>query len=61
MSPKIIENKVKCNACGEVLVSNNPNKSVTCSCGSTTINGGLYELIREGADYTEMTKYFLNE
>jgi len=58
---KIIENKVKCKSCGDIIVSTQNGRKVSCSCGSTIIDGGLFELIREGNDFDELTKYFLND
>ena len=58
---KIISNKVKYNACGQIIHSIYTEDTVVCSCGATRISGGALKLMREGNNYTEMSEYFLTE
>lgn len=58
---KIIRNAVKCNKCGQVIESVNPDITIKCSCGNVSIGGGCLQLIREGNDFTEMTEYYLSD
>lgn len=65
---KIVENKVQCNTCKGVLISESETIPVTCYCGNVTVLGGTVSLIRkgkkeiiEGIDYKEMSKFLLLE
>ncbi len=60
---KIIENKVKCLQCNDIIESTEIQELVTCSCGRITISGAFnilnrYEML-EGQDFTEMSKFYL--
>ncbi len=57
----ILKNSVKCNKCGDVVVSESVDNKVSCKCGNIKISGGKNYLLREGDDYSELTKYFLND
>lgn len=49
-------NKAKCLNCNDILVSKDPGKFETCSCGSLTIGGGNFFLDRRGTNnYKEMS------
>ena len=43
---KIIRNAIRCNQCGETIVSNNLHDFVTCICGTCSIDGGSNYLRR---------------
>lgn len=64
MEEKIIENKVQCKKCGDVVSSNDNNIS-SCKCGFIKITGGFKSLqrgsLKEGIDYIEMSKFYLAE
>ena len=45
---KITRNAVRCKRCGDVVESTTVNDLVTCSCGATSVDGGLEYLRREG-------------
>jgi len=49
-------NKAKCLLCGDILISKEPNKQETCSCGSLSISGGKYFLSRKGEKFREMSQ-----
>lgn len=56
---KIIENKIKCNRCGEIIESKTVHDFVSCSCGCCVVDGG-HNYIRRGwkyskKDYTELS------
>lgn len=40
MKRKIIENKVKCLLCGDIIESVDRHDYVTCSCGNVSVDGG---------------------
>jgi hypothetical protein len=58
---KILKNSVKCNLCGDIIVSEGVDHKVSCKCGNIRISGGNQYLIREGINYEELTQYMLNE
>lgn len=41
-----LTNRAQCKICKDILVSTDPNRKITCSCGSLVINGGLEHLVR---------------
>ncbi|MBR6222109.1 MAG: hypothetical protein IKQ71_01590 [Lachnospiraceae bacterium] len=51
----ITKNSIKCNKCGDVLISKQRNKVMKCSCGECTCDGGIYYLKHTG-DYTELSE-----
>lgn len=46
MRIKIFENKIKCNHCGDILISEHVHDFKTCSCGTVSIDGGKEYLKR---------------
>lgn len=56
----ILKNSVKCNKCGDIIISEG-NDKIFCRCKNVGISGGKNYLLREGNDYSEMTQYFLND
>ena len=61
MSDLIVKNSVKCNSCGEILVSSDPITVKKCKCGKTSISGGKQTLIREGSNFEELSTFLLIE
>lgn len=45
---KIIENKIKCLKCGDIIVSESVHDCKSCSCGACSVDGGKSYLIRSG-------------
>ena len=37
---KILKNAIKCNYCGDVIVSKHTHDFVTCKCGKVSVDGG---------------------
>lgn len=58
---KIIKNAIKCNYCGDIIISRNRHDYVTCSCKRCSVDGGNDYLKRDFAgstdDYTELSRY----
>ena len=54
---KIIKNSIRCNHCGDLIVSNYTHDFKTCSCGRVSVDGGHDYLRRCGqrSDYTELS------
>ena len=54
---KIIINKIQCNLCKDVIVSDNRHDFKYCSCGSVACDGGSDFLRRSGlrSNYTELS------
>ena len=53
---KIICNRIKCNKCGDIIISN--SGMVLCSCKSVAVDGGHYWLRRcyfDRADWAELS------
>jgi hypothetical protein len=49
-------NKAKCLICGDILISKESNKLVSCTCGALTIAGGNHFLERRGTNqYKELS------
>ena len=56
---KIVLNSIRCNHCGDVIVSRSRNNYVTCGCGKCSVDGGNEYLRRCAAspdDYTELSR-----
>lgn len=58
---KIIKNAIKCNHCGDIIVSETRNDIKSCSCGCITVDGGT-DYIRRGFkysrdDYTDLSEF----
>ena len=63
---KIIKNSIKCNLCGDIIVSKYTHNKVTCKCGACSVDGGNNYLKRgyanSDADFTELSEYIeINE
>ncbi len=58
---RIIKNSVKCNLCGEIIVSEDVRDFKFCKCGSVSVDGGNDYLRRtyknSPDDYTELSEY----
>ena len=46
----IIQNKVRCRKCGDVIESKNQHDFVSCKCGAISVDGGRSYLRRLGND-----------
>lgn len=58
---KIIKNAVKCNHCGDIIVSEHRHDFVRCKCGCCTVDGG-HDYLKRGfvnskEDYTELSEF----
>ena len=57
---KIIKNAIRCNLCGDVIVSEHRHDYVTCRCGSCSVDGGADYLRRcfsnAKYDFTELSE-----
>ena len=58
---RIIKNSVKCNLCGEIIVSEDIQVLKFCKCGAVSVDGGNDYLKRtyknSPDDYTELSEY----
>lgn len=57
---RIIVNKIQCDNCKDIIVSNNVHDYKSCECGNVSIDGGHDYTKRgwsEGYTYTELTVY----
>lgn len=55
---KIIKNAIRCNLCGDTIVSTHRHDYVPCSCGACAVDGGhdyLRRTFREKGCYTELS------
>lgn len=57
---RIIKNAIKCNHCGEIIVSTSRHHLVRCKCGYCDVDGGN-DYLRRGftnspEDFTEMSE-----
>ena len=61
MDRKIKTNMIKCNYCGDIIVSENRHDFKFCSCGKVAVDGGTDYLKRSYTnstdDFTELTEY----
>lgn len=56
---KILQNRIKCNFCGDIIESVTVNDYVECSCGRVAVDGGLMYLRRiflKETDFTELSE-----
>ena len=55
---EIINNKIKCKKCGDIIESKSINDYKRCSCGAVAIDGGKDYLKRIGneKDYEELSE-----
>ncbi len=58
---KIIKNSIKCNLCGDIIVSKHTHDKVSCKCGTCSVDGGNSYLkrgyINSNDDFTELSEY----
>lgn len=58
---KLIKNVIKCNHCGDVIISEYTHDFKTCSCGTVSVDGGLSYAKRSFKnspdDFTDMCEY----
>ncbi len=58
---RIIKNSIKCNLCGEIIVSEDIHDFKLCKCGAVSVDGGNDYLKRtyknSSDDYTELSEY----
>ncbi|MCX4358007.1 MAG: hypothetical protein OSJ43_17610 [Oscillospiraceae bacterium] len=58
---RIIKNCIKCNLCGDIIVSEDRHDFKSCKCGAVTVDGGNDYLKRtyknSPDDYTELSEY----
>ena len=58
---RITKNAIRCNHCGDIIVSAHRHDFVTCSCGCCSVDGGTDYLRRAAKnsidDFTEMSEY----
>lgn len=58
---KIIKNSIKCNICGDIIVSKDTHDNVTCKCGACSVDGGNSYLKRgyknSEDDFTDLSEY----
>lgn len=58
---RIIKNSIKCNLCGDIIISASRHDFVTCTCGTCSVDGGndylrrTYRNSRE--DFTELSEF----
>lgn len=60
----LLENKAKCNHCGDIIESKHRHDYVSCSCKRIAVDGGLDYAKRAftiPSDYTEMSIYQAEE
>lgn len=61
MDRKIKTNKIKCNYCGDIILSESRHEFKFCSCGKVAVDGGTDYLRRiytnSCDDFTELTEY----
>ncbi len=57
---KILKNSIKCNYCGDVIVSKHTHDFVSCKCGKCSVDGGNSYLRRiytnSPNDYQELSE-----
>lgn len=58
---EIIKNSIKCNLCGDIIVSKHTHDKVSCKCGTCSVDGGNSYLkrgyINSNDDFTELSEY----
>ena len=58
---RIIKNAIKCNHCGDIIVSRHRYDFITCKCGCCSVDGGndylRREFINSPDDFTELSEY----
>ncbi|MCI9641383.1 MAG: hypothetical protein HFJ98_01095 [Eubacterium sp.] len=62
MNKEIKVNKIKCNYCGDIIVSESVHDFRFCSCGTVAVDGGNEYLRRtfknSKDDFIEMSEYY---
>ena len=53
---EIVENKIKCNLCGDEIISTTGHDFKWCGCKLVAVDGGKNYLRRVGVLYTELSK-----
>lgn len=58
---RIIKNAIKCNHCGDIIISKHRHDFVSCGCGCCCVDGGN-DYLRRGFinsrdDFTEMSEF----
>lgn len=57
---KIIKNSIRCNLCGDIIVSEHRHDYVTCSCGFCSVDGGTdylkRSIVNPQGDFTELSE-----
>lgn len=51
----LLENKIQCNKCKDILVSKHRHDFKFCSCEGCAVDGGKAYLRRLGEDYTDLS------
>ncbi len=58
---RIIKNSIKCNLCGDIIVSKYTHDFVSCKCGGCSVDGGNSYLRRSYSnstnDFTELSEF----
>ena len=58
---RIIKNSIKCNLCGDIIVSKHTHDFVSCKCGRCSVDGGNSYLRRSYTnsmdDFTELSEF----
>lgn len=58
---KIVKNCIRCNHCGDTIVSKNHDAFIWCSCGTVAVDGGKDYLRRvfkdSDDDFTELSEF----
>ncbi len=58
---RLIKNSVKCNLCGDIIVSESVHDFKWCKCGAVAVDGGNDYIRRtyknSPDDYTELSEY----
>lgn len=58
---RIIKNAIKCNHCGDIIISTHRHDFVTCKCGCCSVDGGNDYLrrgfINSSDDFTDMSEF----
>lgn len=57
----LIQNSIKCNNCGDILVSRHRHDFVRCKCGGCMTDGGLEYIHRGGDNYTSLDLYLSDD
>jgi hypothetical protein len=50
----LVQNRIKCKACGEVIESKHRHDRVSCKCGGCFVDGGL-DYLRRGGKFEDIS------